>query len=325
MQYNLIIAFVTFFISVIITFFGIKIFKKLKIGQPILSYVKEHKDKSGTPTMGGVFFIVSTFLSFLIFAKLKTLSIGILTTFLSFFIVGFLDDFLKIKTKNNLGLKPYQKIIFQVVLSFFIAVFAYQKGVNSIKIPFIEKKLELGVFVIFLYVFIVIALTNAVNLTDGLDGLASSVTFIYLLFFTIILYLQRNAGIWLVKEEEFNSIIALNVCLMASLLAFLVFNGNKAKIFMGDSGSLALGGYLSALSILTGNVIYILFLGICYIISVVSVIFQVLYYKKTKKRVFLMAPYHHHLQKKGLTESKICYLYSMITGIMGGLILISYL
>ena len=137
--------------------------------------------------------------------------------------------------------------------------------------------------------------------------------------------MQNKNGQVLLKNGEIVSIIYLNICLISVLLGFLLFNVNKAKIFMGDTGSLALGGYISMLCILTSNLLIILVLGICYVISAVSVIMQVLYYKKTKKRIFLMAPYHHHLQKKGLTENKICYIYSLVTCIMGGLLLISYL
>lgn len=325
MDYKIILtAIFSLLTSIIITYIGIKILKRIRIKQPILSYVEEHKAKSGTPTMGGIFFVLNLIICYFIFCKISTFSFSILTITIAFSIVGFLDDFLKIKTHNNLGLKPYQKVFFQVIIAFLIGVFAYLEGVTYLNIPFVNKSIELGVFSVFLYVFAVIATTNAVNLTDGLDGLASNVTVWFLVFFSILLIMQNKNGQVLLKNGEITSVIYLNTCLISGLLGFLFFNVNKAKIFMGDTGSLALGGYISMLCTLTSNLLIILVLGICYVISAVSVIMQVLYYKKTKKRIFLMAPYHHHLQKKGLTENKICYIYSLITCIMGGLLLISY-
>ena len=162
------------------------------------------------------------------------------------------------------------------------------------------------------------AITNSVNLTDGLDGLAGSVSLVYLLFLGLLIILQGQVHLSY-------DMLSLIICFVGGLLSFLFFNVNKAKVFMGDTGSLALGGLIGSISIFTNNTLIIPFLGIAFVVSSLSVIIQVLYYKKTKRRVFLMAPFHHHLQLKGYSEAKIGYIYSLVTVIMGTLLLICYL
>ena len=326
MIYKLVISIlISFIICFLMCLLGIPLLKKIKVGQPVLKYVEKHKNKNGTPTMGGIFFIFSLLLVFFITKNSGKIAIATLTVSLAFFVVGFLDDFLKVKSHDNQGLKAYQKIIFQLIISLFLGIYAYINGLDKLIIPYFNIKIELGLFIVPFSVLVLIASTNAVNLTDGLDGLSASVTVCYLFFFSALIYFQKTQTLSIINSNEIDSLVYLSASLLGALIAFLLFNVNKASVFMGDSGSLALGGYLGTISLLTFNSLYLLVLGAMFVLSIVSVIVQVLYYKKTKKRVFLMAPYHHHLQMKGLTESKISFIYSVITCIIGLTIIISYL
>lgn len=322
---------ITGFITLLSTFICglliIPLLKKIKLGQPILKYVENHKNKKGTPTMGGLFFIIPAIIIYFIFngfsGKIATVSavIG-----LAFLVVGFLDDFIKIKFKHNEGLKPYQKIIFQLVISLLAGVFAYINGLTSFNIPFTKTKLNLGVFTIPVISIIFIAITNSVNLTDGLDGLASSVSVVYLIILTILIYLQmQNSLLTQSNLSEYSSLISLSVILIFAILGFMIFNVNKAKVFMGDTGSLALGGLIGAISVFSSNSFFIPIIGIMFVVSSISVIVQVAYFKKTKKRIFLMAPFHHHLQLKGYTETQISFYYTIITLILGGVCILAVL
>lgn len=319
---NLLAFLITFFVSVIIAPFLIKFAKKLKFGQNILNYVSEHATKQGTPTMGGIIFIIPAIIVSLFFFK-SNLTIPILTLviFLGYGIIGFLDDFIKIKFKRNLGLLPYQKIIFQVLLAVIVAVFIYKNNLlgSEIYLPFTPNKINLGVFIIPFVIFVILATTNSVNLTDGLDGLAGSVSLIFFIAIAIInqflltFYSPSLQGEYITQMQNLNIILW---CISGGLLAFLVFNFYPAKIFMGDTGSLALGGVASVICCLNGTSLYIPIIGIMFVVSAVSVILQVLYYKRTKKRIFLMAPFHHHLQHKGMYETKIVFIYIVITLLM---------
>jgi phospho-N-acetylmuramoyl-pentapeptide-transferase len=241
-------------------------------------------------------------------------------------LVGFMDDFIKIKIKDNQGLKPYQKIIFQLGIALISGFFAYRNGLTYFYIPFSKNTINLGFWTIPFVSLIFIAITNSVNLTDGLDSLASSVSIVYLTFLSIIIYLQARAtGFNSFVNSENQGIILLSICFVGGLIGFLVFNVNKASVFMGDTGSLALGGLVGSVSVFSANSLFIPLLGITFVASSVSVIIQVIVYKLKKKRVFLMAPLHHHFQLKGYSESKISYIYSLVTGIIGALLIISYL
>ena len=319
---SVIISFVTTLIFGVV---GIPLLKKIKIGQPILHYVETHKNKNGTPTMGGIFFILSLAVNYFILGEKGMLSNTVLVVCLAFFVVGLLDDFLKVKSHDNQGLKAYQKIIFQVIISLFTGFFAYKNNLTTLNIPYVNKSVELGAFIIPFSALTLVGATNAVNLTDGVDGLSSSVSVTYLFFFFVLLYMQNTSFGAVIKSQELNSLFFLIGLLFGGLLAFLIFNVSKASVFMGDTGSLAIGGYIGALSIVTNNELFLLVLGFMFVVSIISVVIQVIYYKKTKKRVFLMSPFHHHLQLKGLQESKISYIYSVITCIIGLTIIISYL
>lgn len=314
------------FLSIVGGLVFIPALKKLKAGQPILKYVEEHKDKGGTPTMGGLFFITSAVVSYFIFdgsygrTSLVAVSIG-----LAFMSVGFLDDFIKIKFKKNEGLKAYQKILFQTAIAVIAGFFAYKSGHTDFYIPFTSATVNFGVFTVPFTALIFIAITNSVNLTDGLDGLAGSVSATYLVAIAAVTVQQLTYfGQPAVQQGEAEGLIILCACLVGAILGFLIFNVNKASAFMGDTGSLSLGGFLGAISIFTSNSFYIPVIGVMFVLSSVSVIIQVLHFKRTGKRVFLMAPFHHHLQKKGLSEGKISFIYSLITGIIGLVCLISY-
>jgi len=288
------------------------ILKRLKAGQYILGYVKEHKNKGGTPTMGGLAFISAIIAVSLCLIGIKDNNVNLtLAVTGGFTVVGFLDDFLKIYRKDNGGLKPYQKIIFQLAIAAVAAVYCYLNGHTYVNLPFCGgKSVNLSWGIIPLTLFIFIATVNCVNLTDGLDGLAGGTSLAYLFIMGIMLCLQVNGS--------------AVVCFVAvgALAAFLIFNSNKACIFMGDTGSLALGGLISCISAFSGNSLYIPILGIMFVVSGISVIVQVIYYKRTRRRIFLMAPLHHHFQMKGYTECKITYAYVTVTSFVGILCLL---
>ena len=304
----------SFILTVICGSVFVRVLRKKKIAQPIYEYVEEHKGKKGTPTAGGLFFIIPASLVFLLSNAEKSRSSFVaLAIGIAFMLVGFLDDFIKLKSKKNEGLKPYQKIIFQVGIALIFGAYAYFNGITEFRVPFSTESVDFGVYTVFFDAFIFVATTNCVNLTDGIDGLASSVSLVYLLFLSFIIY--KSVG-------GYDEYITLSVSLIGALSGFLVFNKSKASVFMGDTGSLSLGGFISALSILSGNGFYILILGIVFVLTGISVIIQVAYFKLTKKRVFLMAPFHHHLQMKGLSEEKIVYYYSLLTVLTGAVSLI---
>ena len=281
--------------------------KRLKAGQYILGYVKEHKDKGGTPTMGGLAFIAAIIIVALCTFGVRDGKINLTLAITGgFAVVGFLDDFLKIYRKENEGLKPYQKIIFQIAIAAVAAAYCYVNKLTFLYVPFgggLNVNISWGIIPLVIIIFI--ATVNCVNLTDGLDGLAGGTSSAYLFVSGIMLFIQQNQS------------AALCFIAVGAIAAFLLFNVNKAAIFMGDTGSLALGGLISCISVFSGNSLYIPILGIMFVISGISVIVQVIYYKRTRRRVFLMAPIHHHFQMKGYTECKITYAYVVITAFVG--------
>lgn len=314
-------------VTVILGFAFLPFLKKLKLKQPILKYVDEHKSKRGTPTMGGLFFIVGAIFTFLIFnresSRISNLTIAIT---LGFMMVGFIDDYLKIKFKHNEGLSVMQKLLFELIVSVIASYFAYQSGLDFLYLPFSKIKVSLGFYVIFLNVFVFIATVNSVNLTDGLDGLCGSVSLFVFLALAILIILESSIfGVTYINKAEYSSLALLSICFSGGIFGYLVFNTNKASVFMGDTGALSLGGAISTIAVLSGNTLLIPIIGICYILSSLSVIIQVLHYKRTKKRVFLMAPIHHHFQEKGHAESKITYVYSFITVILSLLSIIVFI
>ena len=315
---------VAFLVSAVLLPFLIYVLKKEKIKQTILHYVDMHASKAGTPTMGGIAFILSICAVGLLFLRGEK-SLGLMTLIVTFAygLIGFLDDFIKFKFKRNLGLRPYQKIISQLIVAVAVAVFVYKSrdlvgGV--LYVPFTRVQIDIGAWIIPFVIFIFLATTNSVNLTDGLDGLASGTMMAYLLTIGGVIVAQlsvRLAGLNLAAAGEYTNLVVICAVGFGALLGFLLFNGFPARIFMGDTGSLALGGLAACVAIFTRNSLYIPIIGLMFVLSSVSVIIQVAHYKRTKKRVFLMAPLHHHFEKKGISEVKIVVWYTTVTLILG--------
>lgn len=295
----------------------ISVCKKLKASQTILHYVDKHAGKQGTPTMGGVIFLAAMLvgLCFLL-PEQRFTSIFLILVTLSYGLLGFLDDFIKIRYHHNEGLRPYQKIIGQFGLALIVSLYIYFSGRTSLN--FFGITFDIGAFIIPLAILVLIATTNSVNLTDGLDGLAGGVSFVYLLIFGILLTLFNSI--------EMSNLAIITFSLCGGLLGFLMFNCFPAKIFMGDTGSLALGGFIGTVAVLTGLELILPIMGIMFVLSAVSDILQVLYFKKTKgKRIFLMAPLHHHFEQKGVHENRIVIVYISITAVISLIVLGVYL
>lgn len=314
---------ISFLISLLLGSILIPILKKLKLNQQINKYLKDtHKLKNNTPTMGGIIFILSTIITLLILFIFKKLDmtynfIIVVFVFISYGLIGLVDDSLIILRKDNKGLKANTKMNMQIVIAI-IFFYLFMKADNEplLWIHTIGFKLNIG----WLYgLFILLVLTsssNAVNLTDGLDGLATGLSIIAFLTFGLISY---NTG-WL---DGYKEISLFCFALVGSLLGFLSYNHHPASIFMGDTGSLALGASLGSIAILTRHEILFLVIGFVFLIETVSVIIQVSFYKLTKKRVFLMTPLHHHFEKKGFKEETIVKLFWII-GLISSLLAISF-
>ncbi|MBR4418466.1 MAG: phospho-N-acetylmuramoyl-pentapeptide-transferase [Clostridia bacterium] len=311
---------IAFVIAVVAGLFLIPWLRKVKAGQSILKYVDMHAAKAGTPTMGGLIFILPIILVGAIFINWDTpLCLIVIVASCAYGIVGFLDDFLKIKNHQNLGLRPYQKIIGQLGIALLVAVFYLRSNPSGeIWVPFFNVFWQIGGVGIFaLTLLILIATTNAVNLTDGLDGLAGTTSLIYLIFIYVIIALTDIGA-------EITTVGNLIAVAIGSLLGYLVFNTKKASVFMGDTGSLFLGGFIAMISLFSGLGFALLFLGIVFVWSALSTIIQVVFFKISKgKRIFLMAPFHHHLEKTGMHESKIVAVYAVVTIIMGIVLVLS--
>ncbi len=292
---------------------------KLKFGQQVRDDGPQaHLKKQGTPTMGGVVFVLSVIITSLFYMKDYPKIIPILFMTVGFGMVGFLDDYIKIVKKNSDGLSPKQKLLFQFVIT---GIFAYYLMTSNevgtgMLIPFtggVENGfyLELGWLFIPALFFIVLGTDNGVNFTDGLDGLCTSVTILVATFFTVVA-IGENAGI-----------SPITGAVVGSLLGFLLFNVYPAKVFMGDTGSLALGGFVASSAFMMQMPLFIAIVGMIYMVEVLSVIIQVTYFKKTGgKRIFKMAPIHHHFELCGWSETRVVAVFSIVTAI---LCLIAYL
>ena len=318
---NYLISFlVAAIVSVAIGAITIPLLKKLKFGQNILSYVSEHDYKSGTPTIGGIIFISSCIIAYYLFrSEENRLSEVCVAVFVAYALVGFIDDFIKIKLHRNEGLNPVQKTLFEIVIAVVVSAYAYTRGLTKVNIPFTNIVVDLKFWYIPLCAFCFIATTNSLNLTDGLDGLAGGVTYVYTLVFGVLLLIQvSKGGIRYPISEEYANVAQFSFCLSGALVGFLFYNTYRAKVFMGDTGSLALGGAVAITAALSGNLLFIPIIGITYVASSISVILQVAYFKLSGgKRIFLMAPLHHHFQHKGYAESKIAFGYKFVTLIIG--------
>ncbi len=322
MRNILIIFLIGFVLTLILMPLTIKLLRKISASQTILGYVENHKEKNGTTTMGGVLFLLITLVIPLFCLKFDTEWFVVVLVSVFFGVIGLMDDYLKIHLKQNLGLRPYQKIIGQVGIAIIFSIFIYFSSLGGeIFLPFSNKKIELGFIIIPLIVFVLLATTNSVNLTDGLDGLAGSVSYFYLIFMIVATSIFSN-NLYNLGEtgkiiENIRNLNLISSLIAGVLLGFLIFNTNKANVFMGDVGSLFLGGYIGASACVIGQEFLIVLLGFCFVWSAVSVILQVVFFKLKKKRIFKMAPFHHHLQMSGLSEPKIVMIYSAITMICG--------
>ena len=299
---------VAYFLTVLMLPRLIKYLHVLKFGQAIREEgPQSHMHKKGTPTMGGISFIIAIVISlivamFLDSSNIKYYVLFIYTT-ISFSIIGYIDDMLIVVKKKNDGLAPRKKLMLQIIFSviFYILVTFIYKEVNYIHIPVFDYNLNISYFYIIFLVFWQTGFSNAVNLTDGLDGLATSVTIITTSTFALLAY----------KENNF-PVLVFCLTIVGALVGFLLFNRNPAKIFMGDTGSLALGGILAAISVILHKEVAFLFIGLVYILETLSVIIQVAYFKKTGKRIFKMSPLHHHFELSGYGEVKTVYIFVVI-------------
>lgn len=315
MEKNIIAFILALLISIIVAPFIIKYTKKLKAAQTILEYVKEHSGKQGTPTMGGIIFLTSFLIvSLLLLGNDSTLSFVSLASTIAFGILGFLDDFIKIRFKQNQGLKAYQKIIGQVGISIILAYFVYRFVGSEIFLPFTLTKVDFGFWIIPFVVFVYLAMVNSVNLIDGLDGLCSGVSISYILAVVLFLSLfAQKMGFVGLQMAEINNLVMSCFILIGALMGFVLFNCFPAKIFMGDTGSLALGGFLTSVLIFSQNPFMIALFGIMFVVTALSDIIQVFVFKTKHKRVFKMAPLHHHFQMCGMHENRIVAIYIVIT------------
>lgn len=278
--------------------------RKMKFGQSIREEGPEsHMKKAGTPTMGGLIFMTAIVISTLAIAfftdLFTTQTLVLLLVFVGFGAVGFLDDFIKVVMKRNLGLTSLQKLIGQIVLSV-AAFFLLQLGPfdTTVSIPFTNWTLDLGIFYVVFIIFWLVGFSNAVNLSDGLDGLVSGTASVAFAAFGIlaVIYGQYDTALFA-------------FAVTGALLGFLLFNKNPAKIFMGDTGSLALGGALAMLSIILKQELLLLVIGIIFVVETLSVILQVISFKTTGKRIFKMSPIHHHFELSGWYEQKVVYVF----------------
>lgn len=304
---NLGIAFIATFI---LGLFVMPILRKFKVGQIVRDDgPKAHLKKQGTPTMGGIIMLIILVAVLGINSIKYPMLLLPIVAILGFGMVGFIDDYKKLVKKNTKGLSPIKKIIGLFIVTA-IFIFLYIKVFNlgtDLIIPFISNPITLstGAFIAFT-AFILIGTSNAVNLTDGLDGLASGVVAIIMTFFTIIAVKNNNT-----------EMIILGSTSVGTCLAFLLFNFHPAKVFMGDTGSLALGGAVASIAIITKMPIYLAIVAFVCIIDTLSVIMQVTYFKLTKgKRIFKMAPFHHHLELSGMKETVVVILFWIVTAIL---------
>jgi len=327
---------ISFFVALFLTLFLLPKFirwaQKTSSVQPINKWAPErHKDKVSTPTMGGIVFIGSTIFASLLTIKFTNLyAIGALLTLFLFSLIGFQDDYAKIKKNENLaGLKARTKLALQIISALLISCFLYffADFNTDLYIPFIKTPLfDMGIFSIVLWVLVIIATSNAVNLTDGLDGLATVPSIVALSTLSIIIYIIGNiklSSYLLMPNIQIGEVVIIASALIGALTGFLWFNCHPAEVFMGDSGSLTIGAFLGYLAVISKSEILLLLIGSIFVIETLSVILQVGSYKLRKKRVFLMAPIHHHFEMKQWAENKIIVRFWIVAVLSNIIALIS--
>ena len=301
------ISIITILSTLILGYAILPILKNMKIGQNIRKEgPKSHYQKAGTPTMGGIIFLISILLMTLIFVPFNMNTAIVLVCTLGFGAIGFIDDFRKLVLKQSEGLTPKEKMILQFVLAIIVTIMAYvndKESITTLQLLFTNHIVDVGFFGFVILIFIIIGTTNAVNLTDGLDGLATSVS------------LPVFICLFLLATTETTRLFS--IIMFQALLGFLYFNSNPASIFMGDTGSMAIGGAVVALAIIEKLPIYLIIFGGEYVMETLSVIIQVISYKtRNKKRVFLMTPIHHHFELKGYKEPQIVAAFSIVSTIL---------
>lgn len=305
----------SFAVTVLLSKKYIPVLISKKMNQPIYEIgPRWHKSKAGTPTMGGIFFIIAILLTMAVlsfFAVSKEMLVPLWITLAMatlFAAVGMVDDYAKLIKKQNEGLKAYQKFLLQlVVASLYVGMMCSLGYMDTvIPIPFTEIEWDLGIAFYPLAVILIVGVDNSVNLTDGIDGLCASVTAVISAFFALF-------GFTVMSLAFADAVVCFAGALCGGMIGFLVYNWNPARIFMGDTGSLFLGGMVTGLAFLCDNPILILIVGLIYIIETVSVILQVGSYKLFKKRIFKMAPIHHHFEKCGWSENKVVIVFSAVT------------
>lgn len=297
-------VFIAFIIVILIGPRLIPYLRARKAGNTEREELKSHQKKNGTPSMGGIMILAAVIITSLIYAHSYPKIIPILLVTIGFGIIGFLDDYLKIILRRSDGLIAWQKFLLQIVITAIFCVYLLKSGISlQMIVPFTGgRMLQLGWLAVPVMFLAVIGTVNGVNFTDGVDGLVSTVTLPVCVFFTICASLMHV------------EIVPIIAAFFGALLGFLVFNVNPAKIFMGDTGSLALGGFVAATAYMMQMPIFILIVGLIYWIEIISVIIQVLYFKKTGgKRFFRMAPIHHHFELGGWSETKVVAVFSIIT------------
>ncbi|MBQ4068475.1 MAG: phospho-N-acetylmuramoyl-pentapeptide-transferase [Lachnospiraceae bacterium] len=299
---------ISFSISVIMCPVLIPFLRRLKFGQYIRNEgPKEHLKKSGTPTMGGLVILCSIVITSLMYIDDNNKIIPVLFMTLGFGLIGFLDDYIKVVMKRSMGLTPIQKLSLQLVVTTVFAIYIYNNNENMyLHVPFFEGVvIDIGFIYIPLLYVVVIGTVNGANFTDGLDGLVSGVTIMIAVFFTVI-GIVNNSG-----TEPISAAVA------GSLLGFILYNSYPASIFMGDTGSLALGGFVASMAYMLNMPLILMLVALVYVIEVLSVIIQVTYFKITNgNRIFKMAPIHHHLEMCGWSETRIVTVFSTITAIL---------
>lgn len=313
-------------ITGLLGYFMVPFLHKIKFGQTIREVGPSwHKNKQGTPTMGGIMFIIGSSVAAVICIAFLWLNGGAETQLMlvkvmagaimavGFGIVGFLDDYISIKKHRNLGLTEIQKLILQfIIVGAYLLSVAFAGGTTETVIPFLGS-VDLGFFYYILAAVFIVGMVNAVNFTDGIDGLNTSVTLVVALVFSVIAMLLNRVGLSLYAAA-----------IVGAMIGFLFWNANPAKVFMGDTGSLFLGGAVCALAFGVNMPILLILIGIIYIVEILSVVLQVTYFKISHgKRIFKMAPIHHHFEMCGWNENKICFVFSGVTllaGIIGVLL-----
>lgn len=322
MDYRIIIAFLlTFLISVILYKLFIPVLRKVKLGQKILEIGPSwHKSKEGTPNLGGLFFIIAMLIAIVIFALPAMLEekeyglIAVIGMALAFGLIGFIDDYVKLFKKRNKGLSATQKLIMQfLVAAAYLWVRSEYCGGSSELIIHGGKTIELGMLYYLIAIIVIVYIVNCANLTDGIDGLAGSIALVIGVFFLILSF---N-----VKDTDAEIIVS---SLLGALAGFLIFNTHPAKIFMGDTGSLFLGGLLVGLTFYFCAEILIFIICFIWLIEGISVILQVASYKLTKKRIFKMSPIHHHFEMCGWSEFKIVTVFTFVSAVMCGIAYMLY-